>query len=151
VETSTNLGVVATLPGKEGASGAVEVTFLTRSAVDASKRALADGIAAAAALAGFEARHAGSYPGWKPEPGSALVRLVQEVHAKASGGTAIQPMAVRAMHAGLECALVGEKMPGTEMASIGPTIVDAHTPAERVSIPSVARFWRLLVAILESA
>jgi dipeptidase D len=141
VETSTNLGVVVTR------HAAVEVTFLTRSAVDASKRALAGAVAAAAALAGFEARHLGRYPGWKPEPASALVGLLQRAHARALGGG----MELRAMHAGLECALVGEKSPGMEMVSIGPTILDAHTPDERVSIPSVERFWRLLVAVLESA
>ena len=140
VQTSTNLGMVDTRDGE------VIVTFLTRSAVDASKRALAARIGATCALAGFEARSEGSYPGWKPDPGSSLVRLVDRVHAEVLG----RPMVVKAIHAGLECGLIGEKYPGMEMASIGPDIRDAHTPDEHVSVPSAARFWRHLVAVLEA-
>jgi dipeptidase D len=60
-------------------------------------------------------------------------------------------MVVKAIHAGLECGLIGEKYPGMEMASIGPSMWDVHTPDEHVSIPSVANFWKLLVAILAKA
>jgi dipeptidase D len=139
VQTSTNLGLVETRPD------AVEVTFLTRSAIDASKRALAARIAATCALGGFETRSEGSYPGWKPEPGASLVRLVDRAHEEVLGRT----MIVKAIHAGLECGLIGEKYPAMEMASIGPDIKDAHTPDEHVSIPSVQRFWRHLVAVLD--
>ncbi len=139
VQTSTNLGLVETR------ADAVEVTFLTRSAIDASKRTLAARIAATCALGGFEARSEGSYPGWKPEPGASLVRLVDRAHEEVLG----RPMKVKAIHAGLECGLIGEKYPGMEMASIGPDIKDAHTPDEHVSIPSVERFWRHLVAVLD--
>ena len=139
VQTSTNLGLVQTR------DDSVLVTFLTRSAIDASRQALAARIAAACALAGFEAREEGSYPGWKPQPGSALVGLVNRVHADVFG----KPMVVKAIHAGLECGLIGEKYPGVEMASIGPDIKDAHTPDEHARIPSVATFFELLVAVLE--
>ncbi|MFY3744523.1 beta-Ala-His dipeptidase [Anaeromyxobacter sp. Red801] len=145
VQTSTNLAIVDADAG--AATPRAEVCFLTRSAIDASKRALAARIAAIAALAGFEARHSGGYPGWKPEPGSAMVALVNGVHQELFG----KPMLVKAIHAGLECGLIGEKYPGMEMASIGPSMWDAHTPDERVSIASVAAFWRLLTAILEKA
>lgn len=141
VQTSTNLGMVQTV------GGAVEVCFLSRSSIDASKRALAARIAATAALAGFEVAHSGGYPGWKPEPGAELVRLVDGVHRDLFG----KPMVVKAIHAGLECGLIGEKYPGMEMASIGPSMWDVHTPDEHVSIPSVAAFWRLLLAVLERA
>jgi dipeptidase D len=67
------------------------------------------------------------------------------VHAAVFG----KPMVVKAIHAGLECGLIGEKYPGVEMASIGPDIKDAHTPDEHARISSVAAFWRLLVAVLE--
>lgn len=139
VQTSTNLGVAVTR------GEAFEVTFLSRSALDASKRALAARIGAACALAGFEVRHSGGYPGWKPEPGASIVKLVDDVHAEVFG----KRMVVKAIHAGLECGLIGEKYPGMEMASFGPDIRDAHTPGENVSIGSVERFWRLLVAVLE--
>ena len=73
-------------------------------------------VEAAAALAGFSLELQGGYPGWKPEPGASLVRLVDAVHAERFG----RPMAVRALHAGLECGIIGEKYPGLEMVSFGP-------------------------------
>jgi len=141
VQTSTNLGVATTRDEE------VEVTFLSRSALDASRRAVAARVAAACVLAGFDARHSGGYPGWKPEPGAPIVKLVDDVYAELFG----RRMAVKAVHAGLECGIIGEKYPALEMASFGPDIRDAHTPQENVSIPSVERFWRLLVAVLERA
>jgi len=138
VQTSTNMGLVETR------DGAVEVNFLTRSSIDASKHALAARIAALAAVAGFEATHSGGYPGWKPEPGSQVVKLVDGVHQERFG----KPMAIKAIHAGLECGLIGEKYPRMEMASIGPSMWDVHTPDEHVSIPSVKNFWTLLSAVL---
>jgi dipeptidase D len=138
VQTSTNMGLV------ELKDGAVEVNFLTRSSIDASKRALAARIATIATVLGFEASHSGGYPGWKPEPGSGVVKLIDGVHRELFG----KPMAVKAIHAGLECGLIGEKYPAMEMASIGPSMWDVHTPDEHVSIPSVKSFWTLLTAIL---
>lgn len=139
VQTSTNLGIAETQPNL------AQACFLTRSAVDTSRRALVERIGAACAIAGFSLELQGGYPGWKPEPGAGLVRIVDAVHAERFG----KPMAVRALHAGLECGIIGEKYPGMEMVSFGPTITDAHTPDERVSVPSVDTFWRLLVAVLE--
>jgi dipeptidase D len=139
VQTSTNLGVASTR------GDVVEVTFLSRSAIDASKHGPAARIAAACALAGFEARHSGGYPGWKPEPGASLVTLIDEIHASLFG----ERMKVKAIHAGLECGIIGEKYPGMEMVSFGPDIRDAHTPDENVGIASTEWFWNLLVAVLE--
>jgi dipeptidase D len=139
VQTSTNMGLVETRAGE------VEVNFLSRSSIDASKYALAARIGAIAALCGFEARDSNGYPGWKPEPGSGVVKLVQQVHAEVFG----KAMEVKAIHAGLECGLIRENYGNVEMASIGPSMWDVHTPDEHVSIPSVASFWKLLKAILE--
>jgi dipeptidase D len=61
-----------------------------------------------------------------------------------------KPMAVKALHAGLECGIIGEKYPGMEMVSIGPDMWDVHTPEEKVSISSVARFWEFLKAVIET-
>lgn len=138
-QTSTNMGVVNT------ENGVVELNFLTRSSIDASKYALAERIGAACTLADFEVRLEGAYPGWKPEPGSSLVRVICETQQALFH----KPMEILAIHAGLECGLIGKKYPGMEMASIGPDMWDVHTPEERVSIPSVANFWKLLVAVLE--
>ena len=139
VQTSTNLGVAET-PGNRA-----QVCFLTRSSVDASRRALVERIGAACTLAGFSMELQGGYPGWKPVPDAGLVELVDAVHAERLG----RKLAVRALHAGLECGIIGEKYPGMEMVSFGPTLTDAHTPDERVSVPTVATFWTLLVGTLE--
>jgi dipeptidase D len=138
VQTSTNMGLVETR------ERAVEVNFLTRSSIDASKHALSARVSALAGVAGFTATHSGGYPGWKPEPGSGVVKLVNDVHLALTG----KPMAIKAIHAGLECGLIGEKYPQLEMASIGPSMWDVHTPDEHVSIPSVKNFWTLLTAVL---
>jgi dipeptidase D len=138
VQTSTNLGVV------ELSGDTVTVCFLTRSAIQSSRDALSARIEAIATRAGFSCEHTTGYPGWKPEPGSEIVRLVSEVH-RAHFGREIKVMAI---HAGLECGLIGEKYPDMEMASIGPDMGDVHTPDEYVSIGSVQRFWPFLRAIL---
>jgi len=139
VQTSTNIGVIDTK------DGLVEVNLLTRSSIDASKNALAERIAAICALAKFESHLVGGYPGWKPEPKASIVKLVDGVQEQLFG----QPMKIMAIHAGLECGLIGEKYPGMEMASIGPDMWDVHTPDEHLSIPSVSNFWKLLTAVLE--
>ncbi|WP_005035705.1 aminoacyl-histidine dipeptidase [Holophaga foetida] len=138
VQTSTNLGVLETK------DGAVTFCMLHRSSIDASKMTVVDRVSAHCALGGFEARHLGGYPGWKPEPDSDLVKLVKAVHQEMTG----KEMKVVAIHAGLECGIIGEKYPGMEMASIGPDMWDVHTPDEKVSISSVGRFWELLKGIL---
>jgi dipeptidase D len=137
VQTSTNLGVVRTEAG-------FEVNLLTRSSIEANKEALADRIDAACALAGFTTQRVGGYPGWKPEPGAWLVTVIDEAWRAQAG----HPIDVMAIHAGLECGLIGEKYPGMEMASFGPDVRDAHTPEENLDIASTQRFWALLVDVL---
>lgn len=139
VQTSTNMGIVET--GED----LVRLSFLSRSSIDADKRALALRIGAACRLAGFTPIDSGEYRGWKPEPGSDVTAHIQRVHEQLLG----KPMLVKAIHAGLECGLIRERCPHMQMASIGPSMWDVHTPDEHVSIASVARFWELLVAILE--
>jgi dipeptidase D len=140
VQTSTNLGVIETR------EDAVEVNLLTRSSIDASKAALTERIAATCALAGFESYTSGGYPGWKPEPEASLVRIVNDANQAIFG----KPLKIIAIHAGLECGLIGEKYTSMEMVSFGPSMWDVHTPDEHVSVPSVGNFWKLLVAVLEA-
>lgn len=137
-QTSTNLGVVHT----EDAS--LKIILLTRSSIDESKYALAERIGAVCALAGFQSVIESSYCGWKPDPSSALVKLVGQVHETLFK----KPIEISAIHAGLECGLLGEKYPGLEMVSFGPNMWEVHTPNEHVSISSVANFWELLVGIV---
>lgn len=140
VQNSTNLATMSTEGNK------VEVLTSQRSAIDGSRRAAANTVATVCRLAGFETEHSGSYPGWKPQPDNDLVRKSQEVHEKVFG----KPASLIAMHAGLECGVIGEKYPGMQLISFGPTIVDVHSPNERVQISTVESFWTYLKALLES-
>jgi dipeptidase D len=141
VQTSTNLGVLETQ------GDIVSFYMLHRSSIDSSKMTVVDRVTAHCALGGFQAAHIGGYPGWKPEPDSDLVKIVTGVYKDAFGSE----MQVVAMHAGLECGIIGEKYPGMQMVSIGPDMWDVHTPEEHVSIPSVANFWKFVKAILARA
>jgi dipeptidase D len=76
---------------------------------------------------------------------SELLRVVQEVHQRELGSAP----EIEAVHAGLECGLIGEMIPGMDMISIGPDIEFPHSPNERVKISSVENFYRLLTATLE--
>jgi len=140
VQTSTNLATVKTK------ADTLEVVTSQRSAIATSKDSAARMVATVARLAGFEPEHAGSYPGWKPEPNNELITKLQEVHKKVFG----KPANLIAMHAGLECGVIGEKYPGMQLVSFGPTIVNPHSPNERVQISTVASFWNYLKAALET-
>ena len=139
VQNSTNLATVA-VNGDQ-----VEVGSSQRSAIEASKMAAARQVATACKLAGFEVEHVGSYPGWKPEPNSEIVQKCKEAFQEVFGAET----RLVAMHAGLECGVIGEKYPGMQLISFGPQIESPHSPNERVEIPSVAEFWKYLKAVLE--
>src|SRR5579871_526114 len=136
VQNSTNLATIATK------GDTVEIVTSQRSAIESSKLTAAQMVATVFRLAGFEVEHSGAYPGWKPEPHSDIVQTLQRVHEKVFG----HPAKLIAMHAGLECGVIGEKYPGMQMASFGPTIVNPHSPHERVEISSVEGFWKYLKA-----
>lgn len=139
VQNSTNL---ATISVKDGT---VEVGTSQRSAIATSKNAILNQVATACRLAGFEVEAGAGYPGWKPDPHSEIVEKLQGVHEQVFGA----PAKLIAMHAGLECGVIGEKYPGMQMVSFGPTIVDPHSPNERVQISTVENFWKLLKTLLE--
>ena len=139
VQTSTNLATISTT------DTAVEIATNQRSAIGSSKLAAARMVATLFRLGGFEVEHTGGYPGWKPEPTSDIVHKAQAAHLEILGTT---PELV-AMHAGLECGVIGEKHPGMQMISFGPHIVDVHSPSERLKISSVEPFWNLLRGLLE--
>ncbi len=139
VQNSTNLAVVSVT------GDTAEIITSQRSAIESSRNGLARMLATGFALGGFEAEHSGNYPGWKPEPESEIVQKLQAAHEQVFG----KPAKLIAMHAGLECGVIGEKYPGMQMISFGPTIVDPHSPNERVQISTVESFWNLLKAALE--
>jgi dipeptidase D len=139
VETSSNLAVV------EPDNGRVKIVTASRSSVMPTLRAVMGSIRAAGTLAGAQIEAHEGYPGWKPRMESPLLEVVRKVYEELWS----RPPEVTAVHAGLECGLLGEKVPGLEMVSFGPQIEGAHSPAERVHVPSVARFWEALRRVLE--
>jgi dipeptidase D len=139
VETSNNLGVI------QLQNNLLRLELMVRSLVDSARDALCQRIASLLDLAGFEPRRSSGYPGWKPEPGSALLARFVTVHEQVTG----HKPEVKVIHAGLECGLIGAKYPGMEMISFGPTIRGAHSPDERVDIQSVESFYAILRATIE--
>lgn len=139
VETSTNLATA------EATGGKLEITMSTRSSVASALEALRGKIRAAAELAGAAVEEHDGYPGWQPDMDSELLHVVKALHERELG---VDPK-VEAVHAGLECGLIGEMIPGMDMISFGPQIEFPHSPDERVKIDSVGRFWKLLTATLE--
>jgi dipeptidase D len=139
VETSTNLAAVRIEEGR------LVALHSTRSSIASALEALRGRIESAACLAGAEVEHKMSYPGWKPNPGSELLGITKEVHKELFGS---EPE-VEAIHAGLETGIVGEKFPGMDMVSIGPTIKNPHSPEEHVDVKTVAEFWRWVTALLD--
>jgi len=139
VETSTNLAVVSESEGRVG------VLTSSRSSVESALTALRHRIRATGLLAGTEVEEHDSYPGWQPDVSSAVLEVVKKVHVEVTGEEAT----VGAVHAGLECGIIGEKYAGMDMISIGPQIEFPHSPDERVKVPSVATFYKLLTTTLE--
>ncbi len=140
VETSTNLAIVKT-NAKE-----ITVSCLLRSSVDSAKEDLSSRIKALFELAGAEVSFSGSYPGWKPNPDSDILKIMKEVYQKKYG----KIPEVKAIHAGLECGIIGSIYPNLDMISFGPTIRSPHSPDERVKIDTVKKFWDFLIDILKN-
>ena len=140
VETSNNLAMVKI----EG--GEFSVKTLMRSSVDTAKDALAQKFESVFALAGAETSFAGGYSGWAPNPDSAILATMKKVYNDLYG----KEPAVMAIHAGLECGILSGAYPNWDMVSCGPTLMSPHSPDERANIPSVAKCWEFLKAVLEN-
>ena len=140
VETSLNLAIVKTT-GKN-----FTVQALLRSSVDTAKDALAERLVCLAEMAGGTCKLTGAYPGWKPNMQSPLLKTMKQTYKKLYK----KEPAVVAIHAGLECGLLGGKYPDMDMISFGPTLQSPHSPDERANIPSSKKFFDFLVAALEA-
>lgn len=138
VEASNNVARV------ELKSGELKILNLTRSSVDSSKYSVAEQLKSVAELAGMNVEFSGSYPGWKPKPGSEIVQLMEKIYTEKFG----EKPHVVACHAGLECGIIGANYPEMEMVSFGPTIRGAHSPDEKANIPSAQKFWSFTKDIL---
>lgn len=139
VETSTNLATVVVK------DGALVIGLSSRSSIDSALRALRQSIRATATLAGANVEEGNGYPGWKPNLQSPILAVLKQVHVEQLG----QEPEIKAIHAGLECGIIGEKVPGMDMISFGPQIEFPHSPDERVKIDSVGKFYDLLAITLE--
>lgn len=138
VETSNNLAAVHT------DEGAIRVLVSVRSSIKSALLALRQRVHSITELAGGKVADNDPYPGWKPDLKSEVLAATQRVHERALGS---KPE-LKAVHAGLECGVIGEKLPGMDMVSIGPWIESPHSPSERVNIPSVATYWKFLKALV---
>ena len=138
VQTSTNLARVVS----DGRT--IRLQCLMRSSVNTEKAALGEALSAVFELAGARVELTGSYDGWNPDMNSPILKAMTESY-RALYGTA---PAVTAIHAGLECGIIGSKYPKLDMISFGPTICYPHSPDEKVEIASVAKFYDFLVHTL---
>lgn len=140
VETSTNLASVKTR------ETSVEITTSQRSSVESSKYDIANMVVAVFSLAGAKSKHSDGYPGWTPNPDSEVLDITRKAY---SDLFKVEPK-VLAIHAGLECGLIGEKYPEMDMVSYGPTIKGAHSPDERLKIDTAQKFWDLTLEVLKN-
>lgn len=139
VEASSNLARVIVKDGE------FITQSLQRSSVESTKTDVANAVSAAFENIGASISQGGDYPGWKPDPSSAVLKLMTGLYEQNFG----KAPKVEACHAGLECGILGSHLPGMDMISFGPTIRGAHSPDERVQISSVQKFWGYLLAVLK--
>ena len=139
VEASNNIAKVIVKDEK------ATIMCLTRSSVESSKNDLTNALKAAFEMGGYKVSLSGSYPGWKPNVNSPILKVLDNTYQKLFGEKA----SIVACHAGLECGILGTNYPDMDMISFGPTIKGAHSPDERASISSAQKFWKYLLCILE--
>jgi len=140
VETSNNLAILRTPKAK------AHIVCSSRSPVAAALEGVRLSLKSLARLAGAKISQPAGYPGWAPNLSSTILGTLKELHKKVYGREA----EIVAIHAGLECGIIGEKFPGMDMISFGPTIVHPHSPEEGVEIASVEHFWTFLTTVLSS-
>ncbi|MCP4984603.1 MAG: aminoacyl-histidine dipeptidase [Colwellia sp.] len=138
VETSLNLGVISTRGNKFNAM------VLIRSLHDDGRLETQRTVQSVFELAGAEIAFSGAYPGWKPNPSSAIMKTVSDTYQSLFN----KVPAIMVIHAGLECGLFKTAYPDMDMVSIGPTIKFPHSPDEKIEIVTVEQYWQLLVAVL---
>ena len=134
VETSSNLALV------EIQNGSICVEHMVRSLIDSAREDHADALQGLYRLLGARVSTRNGYPGWKPAIDSQVVKIMTKAHHELFEAAPD----ISVLHAGLECALLGSTYPQWDMVSFGPTINFAHSPDEKVHLPSVSHFWALL-------
>jgi dipeptidase D len=142
VETSTNLAIVKS----DSETKTINISCLMRSSVDSSRAELGSRMDSVYTLAGAEVKLAGGYPGWKPNLESPILKTMLKIYENKYG----RIPEIKAIHAGLECGILGGTYPSWDMISLGPTIRFPHSPDEKVHIESVNKFWDFLVETLKN-
>lgn len=140
VETSTNFSRI------EMAAGKAELLFMVRCMVNYGKPQVVAMIDAVVTLAGGRIETQGDYNGWAPNPDSKILNVMKAGYEKRFGKTP----EIKAIHAGLECGIIGAKYPRLDMISIGPTMRFPHSPDEKVNVPSVVKFYDFLLDTLKN-
>lgn len=140
VETSTNVAVINTT--KKG----IVLATSQRSSVASEIIEICQTVQAIFGMGGAEIEATDGYPGWKPNLESAILKVARSSYKSLYG----KDPEVKAIHAGLECGIIGEKMPGMDMISFGPTLEGVHSPDEKIYIDTVEKFWTFLLAILKN-
>ncbi len=140
IETSTNVAVIRTEKSK------ITMATSQRSSVDSEKQEIIHGVTSIFELGGAEVFGTDGYPGWKPNLNSDILRIAKSTYQQLYGKDA----EVKAIHAGLECGIIGERMSGMDMISFGPTLEGVHSPDEKIYIDTVERYWNFLLAILRN-
>ena len=138
VETSNNIARVIVKDGQ------IKIGCLTRSSSETNKWDLANSLRSVFELAGFNVEFGGSYPGWLPNMNSDILKVLKENYIKLFN----EEPHVAAIHAGLECGILGQNYPNMDMISFGPNIRGAHSPDERAQISSFQKFWKFLLQTL---
>ncbi len=140
VETSTNLASV------KFEDENILITTNQRSSVESEKDDVTNKVVSVFNLAGARSETSDGYPGWTPNPDSEIMELTKSTYKKLFD---VEPK-VLAIHAGLECGLIGDKYPGMDMISFGPTLRGVHSPDEKLKIASVEKFWKIILEILKN-
>lgn len=140
VETSVNLALAST------AEDVFTVELTARSSLESAKVALGQRINAVADMSGSSFEAGGGYPGWTPDSNSEMLGKIIGIYSDVTG----REPGINTIHAGLECGIIGDRVGGLDMISMGPDIRDVHIPGERASISSLRRFWKFFRSLLES-
>jgi len=141
VETSTNLA-----SAKFSDNHTIRIITTQRSSVESAKDNAGAMVESCLRLAGAEVVHSDGYPGWKPNLASEILKITRKSYVDLF----MKEPSIRAIHAGLECGLIYEKIKGIDMISFGPTIKGAHTPEEMIEIRTAQMFWDLLIDVVKN-
>ena len=140
VETSTNVAVI------QSTKKSISLATSQRSSIESENAEICQTVASVFELGGAAVEGGSGYPGWKPNLDSHILKLAKSTYKSMHG----KEPEVKAIHAGLECGIIGARFPGMDMVSMGPTLEGVHSPDEKIYIDTVEKFWDYLLAVLKN-